>query len=171
MNSGGPAGLQKICKPYLRKIVQYVWKGRMRSRMKKTKAAGIEIEMGPIEQEDFDWIVSQNQKRIYRTLLLLVRDADAAEVLTQECFLRAFPKRGEFRGESALTTWLVRIAVNLARDHNRRLRFHSIRWILCSWANSDLSSDSASAGNERGATGFHGFPRNPWRFVFRALGL
>jgi RNA polymerase sigma-70 factor, ECF subfamily len=98
----------------------------------KTKAAGIEIEMGPIEQEDFDWIVSQNQKRICRTLLLLVRDADAAEVLPQECFLRAFRKRGEFRGESALTTWLVCIAVNLARDHNRRLRFHSIRWILCS---------------------------------------
>jgi RNA polymerase sigma-70 factor (ECF subfamily) len=48
-----------------------------------------------------------------------------ADNLTQDCFLRAYQKRATFRGESSVETWLVRIAVNLARDHarNRRLAF------------------------------------------------
>src|SRR5512146_1096135 len=89
--------------------------------MINSRVAG--MEMCPIEQDSFEWIVFQNQKRIYRTLLFLVRDADAAETLTQECFLRAFRMRNEFRGESGVTTWLVRIAINLAHDHNRNRRW------------------------------------------------
>ena len=91
--------------------------------MSKSRVAEADMEMRPIEPDDFDWIVSQHQKRIYRTLLFLVRDADAAEILTQECFLRAFRMRGGFRGESSLATWLVRIAINLAHDHQRSRRW------------------------------------------------
>jgi RNA polymerase sigma-70 factor, ECF subfamily len=80
-------------------------------------------DLCPIEHDDFDRIVFQNQKRIFRMLLFLVRDSDAAENLAQECFLRAFRTRNEFRGESGLTTWLVRIAINLAYDHNRNRKW------------------------------------------------
>jgi RNA polymerase sigma-70 factor (ECF subfamily) len=54
-----------------------------------------------------------------------VRDADAAATLTQECFLRAYRHRNSFRGECTIETWLLRIAINLVRDHgkNRRLSF------------------------------------------------
>ena len=38
--------------------------------------------------EQFDEIVRQHQQRVYRMLFLLLRDADAADTLTQECFLR-----------------------------------------------------------------------------------
>jgi RNA polymerase sigma-70 factor (ECF subfamily) len=78
-----------------------------------------------ITPDDFDSLVLRNQRRIYRLLLLYLRDADAADTLTQECFLRAFETRARFRGECSLETWLVRIAVNLARDHakNRRRAF------------------------------------------------
>ena len=93
------------------------------------------MEMCPMEQDDFDGIVFQNQKRIYRTLLLLVRDADAAENLTQECFLHAFRMRNGFRGESGVATWLVRIAINLAHDHNRNRR-----WAFWSSKNNHLLS-------------------------------
>jgi RNA polymerase sigma-70 factor (ECF subfamily) len=75
-----------------------------------------------IEPEHFDGIVRAHQQRIYRVLLALVRDADAADTLTQECFLRAFQSRESFRGEASLATWLVRIAVNLARDHSKNRR-------------------------------------------------
>jgi RNA polymerase sigma-70 factor (ECF subfamily) len=75
-----------------------------------------------IAPEAFDALVRQHQRRIYRVLLGLVGDADAAETLTQECFLRAYQKRGTFRGESSIGTWLVRIAVNLAADHGRSPR-------------------------------------------------
>jgi RNA polymerase sigma-70 factor (ECF subfamily) len=55
----------------------------------------------------------------------MLRDPDAADNLTQECFLKAYRRRGQFRGECSARTWLLRIAVNLARDHgkSRRLQF------------------------------------------------
>src|SRR5512136_2354512 len=77
------------------------------------------LTTGRIEPEDFDRIVLQHQKQIYRMLLNIVRDSDVADTLTQECFLKAFKRRSSFRGESSLLTWLVSIAINLARDHNR----------------------------------------------------
>jgi RNA polymerase sigma-70 factor (ECF subfamily) len=76
-----------------------------------------------IEPVDFDWIVRQHQRQIFRILLLLVHDPDIADTLTQECFLRAFRKRASFRGESGLATWLVRIAINLAYDQHRNRRW------------------------------------------------
>lgn len=78
-----------------------------------------------IAAEDFDQLVRQHQRRIHRVLLALVRDADVADTLTQECFLRAYQKRASFRGESSVQTWLVRIAINLARDQakSRRIGF------------------------------------------------
>lgn len=75
-----------------------------------------------IAVEDFDNIVRHHQRRIYRVLYVLLGDADAADTLTQECFLRAYRKRESFRGECRIDTWLLRIAVNLARDHRRNRR-------------------------------------------------
>jgi RNA polymerase sigma-70 factor (ECF subfamily) len=78
-----------------------------------------------ITAEEFDGIVLASQRRVFRVLYSLVRDRDAADTLTQECFLRAYRRRHTFRGEASVGTWLVRIAINLARDHsrNRRLAF------------------------------------------------
>lgn len=78
-----------------------------------------------ISAEAFDALVRAHQRQIYRILLLQLHDADAAETLTQECFLRAYAKRGAFRGEATIGTWLIRIALNLARDHakSRRVAF------------------------------------------------
>lgn len=75
-----------------------------------------------IAHEDFDTLVADNQQRIYRVLLALVRHPDLAASLTQDCFIRAYEHRESFRGEAAVTTWLVHIAVNLARDHARNRR-------------------------------------------------
>ncbi len=74
---------------------------------------------------DFDGIMRQHQRRIYRILLLLVRNPDDADTLTQDCFLHAFLGMDRFRGDACIETWLVRIAINLARDHakNRRMTF------------------------------------------------
>jgi RNA polymerase sigma-70 factor, ECF subfamily len=73
--------------------------------------------------DDFEPVVQLHQRRIYRVLLGMVRDVDTAENLTQECFLKAYESRASFRGEVSVGVWLVKIAVNLARDHRRsRLR-------------------------------------------------
>jgi len=75
-----------------------------------------------ISSRSFDEIIRQHQRRVYRVLYLLLKDADAADTLTQECFLRAYKKREGFRGECRIETWLLRIAVNLARDHGKSRR-------------------------------------------------
>jgi len=82
------------------------------------------------ELEDFDEVVRLYRPRIFRYLIATLGDRDAAESLTQDCFLKAWNARHQFRGESSLMTWLTRIAVNLARDHvrSRRMRFwHKVR--------------------------------------------
>jgi RNA polymerase sigma-70 factor (ECF subfamily) len=75
-----------------------------------------------ISAERFDEIMRRHQRRVYRVIYMLVRDADAADTLTQECFLRAYQKRASFRGECQVETWILRIAVNLVRDHGRSRR-------------------------------------------------
>ena len=67
--------------------------------------------------------------RIFRYILFATRDEDVAESLTQDCFLRAHTAQSSFRGDCAMSTWLMRIAVNLVRDHQRsmKLRFWDVR--------------------------------------------
>ena len=80
------------------------------------------------EVQDFDNVVLLFWPRIHRFLLASLRDSDAAETLTQECFLRAFRARHRFRGDSSVHTWLMRIAINLARDFARNRRLQFWRW-------------------------------------------
>jgi RNA polymerase sigma-70 factor (ECF subfamily) len=78
-----------------------------------------------VELDDFDAVVRLHWPAVFRFALASVRDRDAAETLTQDCFLHAWRGRGKFRAESTVKTWIMRIAVNLVRDHarNRRLQF------------------------------------------------
>jgi RNA polymerase sigma-70 factor (ECF subfamily) len=78
-----------------------------------------------IAADEFARVVSQHRPQIFRFLLASTRDMDLAETLTQECFLKAHRNWSSFRGESSAMTWLMRIAINLQKDHwrNRRMRF------------------------------------------------
>lgn len=75
--------------------------------------------------QEFADIVASHRVQIFRFLLASTRDVDLAETLTQECFLKAHRNWARFRGESSPMTWLMRIAINLEKDHwrNRRLQF------------------------------------------------
>jgi len=74
---------------------------------------------------DFDSLVAQYRPRIFRFILASLRDRESAENLTQECFVRAFKAREQFRGAASIPTWLLQIAANLVRDHESsgRLKF------------------------------------------------
>lgn len=78
-----------------------------------------------IALEEFSRIVESHRPQIFRFLMASTRDADLAETLTQECFLKAHRNWTQFRGDSTAMTWLMRIAINLQRDHwrNRRMQF------------------------------------------------
>jgi RNA polymerase sigma-70 factor (ECF subfamily) len=71
---------------------------------------------------EFEELVREHQGRIYRILWCELRDDEAAANLTQDCFLKAYRGRADFRGDASVGTWLVRIAVNLARDYQRSRR-------------------------------------------------
>jgi len=75
--------------------------------------------------QDFESLVRQHRPRIFRFLLASLRDPETAENLTQDCFVRAFKARDQFRGGSRVGTWLMHIAANLVRDHeaSSRLKF------------------------------------------------
>jgi RNA polymerase sigma-70 factor (ECF subfamily) len=77
----------------------------------------------PTPFDDLAVVIETHRPRVYRFLLASVRDADLAETLTQETFLRAWSSRSSFRGDCSLATWLTRIALNLIRDHTRTNRF------------------------------------------------
>lgn len=96
--------------------------GEMADSMVSLAAVQPTLTSQALTAEDFDELVRRNQKRIFRLLLSLLHDEDAADTLTQECFLKAYTKRDSFRGESSVDTWLFRIAINLARDHQRNRR-------------------------------------------------
>ena len=74
---------------------------------------------------DFDTVVRLNRPRIFRFVLASVRDRELAENLTQDCFLKAYQARDQFRGSASVGTWLMQIAANLIRDHegSNRLKF------------------------------------------------
>ena len=82
------------------------------------------FESAAEELDDFDAVVRLHWPAVFRFALASLRDRDAAQTLTQDCFVKAWRGRGAFRGESTVKTWIVRIAVNLVRDHARnRLQF------------------------------------------------
>jgi RNA polymerase sigma-70 factor, ECF subfamily len=84
-------------------------------------AIGAGARANPLD--DLETVVALYQPRVFRFLLATLRDRDAAETLTQETFLRAWSARATFREDCAVGTWLIRIALNLARDHTRTGRF------------------------------------------------
>ena len=78
-----------------------------------------------VAAQEFTRVVERHRPQIFRFLLSSTRDVDLAETLTQECFLKAHRNWGSFRGESSAMTWLMRIAINLQKDHwrSRRMQF------------------------------------------------
>ncbi len=94
-------------------------------------AAGTAIDPMGVEAaeesaaQEFARVVETHRPQIFRFLLASTRDLDLAETLTQECFLKAHRNWARFRGESTAMTWLMRIAINLEKDHwrNRRMQF------------------------------------------------
>ena len=60
--------------------------------------------------------------RVFRLVYRLAGDLERAKDYTQETFIRAFSRLGEFRGEAALSTWLGSIAISIALNGLRKVR-------------------------------------------------
>jgi len=72
------------------------------------------------DNQAFAQLYSMHKRRIYSLCLRMVGSVAEAEDLTQEAFLQFHRKIDTFRGESALSTWLHRLAINVVLMHLRK---------------------------------------------------
>jgi RNA polymerase sigma-70 factor (ECF subfamily) len=68
----------------------------------------------------FEDLYSLHKRRVYSLCLRMLGNVAEAEDLTQEAFLQLYRKIGTFRGDSAFSTWLHRLAVNVVLMHLRK---------------------------------------------------
>jgi RNA polymerase sigma-70 factor, ECF subfamily len=97
------------------------------------------------DEEAFATLFQSHRRRVYSVCLSMTRDASEAEDLTQEAFLQVFRKVRTFRGDSAFSTWLYRLAVNTVLMKRRR---HKSPPMLS--LDAPVSSDSPSPRHELG---------------------
>ena len=64
------------------------------------------------DREAFAILFEQHKRRVSSLCLLMTGDVADAEDLTQDAFIQVFRKLGTFRGDSAFSTWLYRVAMN-----------------------------------------------------------
>lgn len=85
---------------------------RKRQGDKLSEAEAIErAQQG--DAEAFETLYNLHKRRVYSLCLRMTSNAAEAEDLTQEAFMQLFRKIATFRGESAFSTWLHRMAVNV----------------------------------------------------------
>ncbi len=101
------------------------------------------------DEEVFRQFVDQYRQRVVNTCFGLLHNPEDAEDVAQEVFIEVFRSVSNFRGQSKLSTWLYRIAVNRSlnfiRDNKKRSWFKSFDEVVKS--NLDLFNRS-EPGNE-----------------------
>lgn len=86
------------------------------------------------DESAFKIIVETRKDLVFNTSLGLLQNAEDAEDITQEVFIKVYESVHQFKGESAFSTWLYKIAVTksleLIRSRKRKKRFAFITGIL-----------------------------------------
>jgi RNA polymerase sigma-70 factor (ECF subfamily) len=92
---------------------------RQRQGAEFNEAAAIErAKQG--DAEAFQVLYDRHKRRVYSLCLRMTANTAEAEDLTQEAFLQLYRKIATFRGESAFSTWLHRLSVNVVLMHLRK---------------------------------------------------
>jgi RNA polymerase sigma-70 factor (ECF subfamily) len=72
------------------------------------------------DEAAFSLLTKAHYAQVWRFLFKWVKNRDDAEELAQETFLAAWRSLPKFRSDSKFSTWLLGIALNLARNHHNR---------------------------------------------------
>jgi RNA polymerase sigma-70 factor, ECF subfamily len=84
--------------------------------------ADIMLRVKTGDQSAFEYLVQKYRRPIVSFMYRMARNAAAAEDLAQEVFLRVYRSRESYEATAKFTTWLYRIATNLAVNHARDTR-------------------------------------------------
>jgi RNA polymerase sigma-70 factor (ECF subfamily) len=128
-SSGYLSSAAVVRKPYNAKIVSRIsrgaaGKGNLTDAQQKLAADSTEAEW--IERakkgdaQAFQDLYDKHKRRVYSLCLRMTSNTAEAEDLTQEAFLQLYRKIATFRGESAFSTWLHRLSVNVVLMHLRK---------------------------------------------------
>ena len=100
----------------------------------------------------FEQLVRDHQAMVFRTLLRLTGSREHIDDLAQDVFLRLYRALPSFRGEALITTYLYRIAVNVAQDEWKRRRRDDRSHVSLSDETSAWEDRLAHPGPQRRAT-------------------
>ena len=81
--------------------------------------AAVMLGVAAGDEASFNFLVKKHHRPMIHFLFRMVRNMAVAEELAQEVFLRVYRARDSYRAEARFTTWLYRIATNLAVNHAR----------------------------------------------------
>lgn len=84
--------------------------------------AAIMLRVAAGDDAGFNFLVEKYHRAMVNFLYRMVHNQAVAEELAQEVFLRVYRSRESYRAEAKFTTWLYRIATNLAVNHARDTR-------------------------------------------------
>lgn len=85
----------------------------------ETSDAAVMLRVAAGDEAGFNFLVQKHYRAMIHFLFRMVRNQAVAEELAQEVFLRVYRSRESYRAEAKFTTWLYRIATNLAVNHAR----------------------------------------------------
>jgi RNA polymerase sigma-70 factor, ECF subfamily len=105
------------------------------------------------DTEAFGMLFLRHKDRLWAVALRTVCDPEDAADALQEAMISAFRRAADFRGDSAVTTWLHRIVVNAALDRLRRKGTRSV-----SWSGDPDALDALAAQAARGGQAAAGAP-------------
>jgi RNA polymerase sigma-70 factor (ECF subfamily) len=74
------------------------------------------------DERAFNVLVRAYERRVFALVLRMIGNRAEAEDLAQEVFVQVFKAIASFRGESKLSTWVYRIAINLCKNRSKYLR-------------------------------------------------
>ena len=87
--------------------------------MDATEKNLVELSAGG-DIEAFETLIQAHQKKVYNIALRMTRNAEDAQELAQDTFVRAFVAIKKFRCEASFSTWLYRITMNVCTDFLRK---------------------------------------------------
>jgi RNA polymerase sigma-70 factor, ECF subfamily len=85
----------------------------------ETSDAAVMLRVAAGDEAGFNYLVGKYHRAMISFLFRMVHNQAVAEELAQEVFLRVYRSRESYRAEAKFTTWLYRIATNLAVNHAR----------------------------------------------------
>jgi len=95
------------------------------------------------DSEAFNTLVNRYARNIFRLAQNITQNAEDAEDVLQETFMKAYEHLGTFEGQSKFYTWIVRIAVNEAL-----MKLRKRKWDKTVWLDEPVQTDDDKVGRE-----------------------